>query len=285
MKLLGIVWCLCISCFLLAQPTDKKLLQKIEPLLQQHAGVAGVYIQNLTTGKVVAINADTLFPTASMVKLPILLGVLRKMQQGQLTYHQNLTYTKSLFYSGDDITGSLQDSSSIELSKLILLMLSVSDNTASLWLQKLADADAINQWLTQQGFVQTKINSRVAGREAARATYGWGQTTPKEMALLLLQTVDGTLLPDSLTTLATRVLGRNYWDEQAISALPPNVFVASKNGCVNASRSEVLYVQAPKQPFVICICTKQNADTSWGNNNQAWQLAIEITKRVYNHYN
>lgn len=285
MKLVSLLCCLLPSWLLMAQPTDKKLFQKIAPLIQQHAGVAGVYIQNLQTGRVVAINADTVFPTASMVKLPILLGVLRKMQQGELAYQQTLTYTKNLFYSSDDITGSLQDSTQQTLSKLILLMLSVSDNTASLWLQKLANADSINQWLTQQDFTQTKINSRVAGREAARTVYGWGQTTPKEMALLLLKTVDGTLLPDSLTTLATRVLGRNYWDEQAISALPPNVFVASKNGCVNASRSEVLYVQAPKQPFVICICTKQNTDVSWGNNNQAWQLAIEITKRVYNHYN
>lgn len=285
MKLLGILLCLCPSLLALAQRTDKKLLQKIQPIIQQHKGVAGVYIQNLVTGKTVAVNADTLFPTASMVKLPILLGVLRKIEQKQLSYQQELIYTKELFYSDDDITGTLQDSTKIPLSKLILLMLSVSDNTASLWLQKLAGADSINHWLTQNGFTQTKINSRVKGRETQRNLFGWGQTTPKEMALLLKQTMDGSLLPDSLTILATRVLGRNYWDEQALSAIPPTVFVASKNGCVNASRSEVLYVQAPKQPFVICICTKQNEDTSWQNTNQAWQLAIQITSLVYNHYN
>ena len=58
-----------------------------------------------------------------------------------------------------------------------------------------------------------------------------------------------------------RCLGRNYWDvNEAISQIPPYIEVFSKNGCVNAGRSEVLLVNAPHNPYIFCIFTKNNKD-------------------------
>ncbi|MFZ8341007.1 hypothetical protein ACO1LU_14700, partial [Staphylococcus aureus] len=73
-----------------------------------------------------------------------------------------------------------------------------------------------------------------------------------------------------------RLLGRNYWDEQAISQIPADIFIASKNGAVDASRSEVLHVKGNGKEYIFCICTKDNADKSWGNNNEAWLLAMKL---------
>ncbi len=52
-----------------------------------------------------------------------------------------------------------------------------------------------------------------------------------------------------------RLLGRNYWDEVAISVLPVTTFVASKNGAVDASRSETLLVMA-KEPLYTVVLQK-----------------------------
>ncbi len=65
-----------------------------------------------------------------------------------------------------------------------------------------------------------------------------------------------------------RLLSRNYWDEQAISQIPPDVFVASKNGAVNQSRSEVLFVNGEKAQYIFRICTKNNKDESWEPGNE-----------------
>jgi len=89
--------------------------------------------------------------------------------------------------------------------------------------------------------------------------------------------------PESSATLI-RLLGRNYWDEQALSQLPADVFVASKNGAVDASRSEVFYVNGQKGSYIFCICSKNNKDTSWGNNNEAWQLTQKISKLIWERY-
>jgi beta-lactamase class A len=280
-----LLW-LCIVVSLSAQVTDQKLHKLIAPVLQSFKGDAGIYIKNLRTGKAVAINADTLFPTASIVKIPILLGIMQQIRTGQLQYHQALQYKDSLLYAGSDILGSFKHNEKIELSKVIMLMLTTSDNTASLWLQSLAGGGTrINQLLDSLGYSHTRVNSRTPGREGNRAQFGWGQTTPAEMGALMERLYAGKLLSDSADKAMVRLLGRNYWDEQALSAIPPTVFVASKNGAVDASRSEVLLVMCPGNPYIFSLFTKNISDKSWGDNNEAWQMTIRLSQMVWAYFN
>jgi beta-lactamase class A len=165
-------------------------------------------------------------------------------------------------------------------------MLTTSDNTASLWLQNLAGTGlAINNKLTQLGFKQTKVNSRTPGREKDREKYGWGQSTPKELVQLFQQMLKGQLLGKKSDDLMLRRLGRNYWDEEALSEIPAGIFTASKNGAVNASRSEVVYVNNPANPYIFCIMTANNSDKSWESNNEAWELTRKMSNLLWHYYN
>lgn len=265
-----------------AQKRDKGLQRRVEALLQGFNGQVGVYVKNLKNGKTVAVNADTLFPTASMVKVPILVGIEDKLARGELSYHQSLTYKDSLLYAGVDILGSFKNDEKIDLSKVLMLMLTTSDNTASLWLQSLAGGGVrINQLMDSLGFAATRVNSRTPGREAIRNIYGWGQTTPREMATLLERIAAGDVLGAERSAHMLRLLGRNYWDEEAVSQVPADVFVASKNGAVNESRSEVLFANGHGARYVFCICTKNNKDASWEPTNEAWVLTRKLSKLLW----
>ncbi|MBI3139963.1 MAG: serine hydrolase [Sphingobacteriales bacterium] len=269
-----------------AQRTDRKLQKAIQPMISHYGGDIGIFIKNLRTGKVAAFNADTIFPTASIVKLPIFLGITDRMNRGELAYDSSFIYKDSLLYDGADILGSFKDGGKISLKKLIMLMLTTSDNTASLWLQSLAGTGTrINSLLDSLGFVHTRVNSRTPGRENNRTQYGWGQTTPREMGTLLEKIYNRELFSEASCERMLRCLGRNFWDEnEAISQIPPTVEVFSKNGCVNASRSEVMIVNAPGNPFVFCIFTKNNTDTSWKRENEAWTLARKLAAYLWNYF-
>jgi beta-lactamase class A len=278
--------CLLIGCTQLnAQKTDKKLQQRISQLIQGFNGDIGVFVHDLKKNKVVTLNADSIFPTASMVKVPILVGIMDKIGKRELDYHQTLTYKDSLLYEGVDILGSFKNNEKIELSKVMMLMLTTSDNTASLWLQSLAGTGTrINQIMDSLGFKDTRVNSRTPGREANRIQYGWGQTTPREMATLFERIAGRQLLNDSASEKMLKLLGRNYWDEEGLAAIPAGVFVASKNGAVNASRSEVIYVNGEGARYVFCICTKNNKDQSWGATNEAWVLTRKLSGLLWEYY-
>ena len=62
-------------------------------MIQGFHGDIGVYVHDLKHNKIVAINADTIFPTASIVKVSILIGIMDKIQSGELNYHQRFIYT------------------------------------------------------------------------------------------------------------------------------------------------------------------------------------------------
>jgi beta-lactamase class A len=210
LKLLALFLFGCTISF--AQKTDNKLQQQLEDLIKGFHGDVGIYVHDLKHNKTVAINADTIFPTASIVKISILIGIMDKIQKGELDYHQRLTYTDSLFYSeGDDILSNFKDSATIELSKVMMLMLTISDNCASLWLQGLAGGGTrINQILDSLGFKVTGVNSRTPGRENFRSMYGWGQTSPREIATIMENIVKGNVLSKTSSEKMLRLLGRQY---------------------------------------------------------------------------
>jgi beta-lactamase class A len=268
------------------QKKDKKLANKLHGTIEGFNGDIGIYVKNLRTGKTVAINADTVFPTASIAKVSILLGIMDKIEKGELNYDQALEYKDSLLYEGSDILGSFKNGEKIMLKKLMMLMLTTSDNTASLWLQSLAGKGTrINEILDSLGFKDTRVNSRTPGRENNRTAYGWGQTTPAEMEKIFELIYRNEVFSPTACERMMRCLGRNYWDEdEAISQIPPYIEVFSKNGCVNAVRSEVLLVNAPRNPYIFCIFTKNNKDISWTHNNEAWALARKVSSLLWHYF-
>lgn len=275
-----------LSTGLFAQQTDKKLTREIQQLVSGFKGDVGVYVKDLRSGKTVSFNADTLFPTASIVKVPILTGIMDRIHRGELNYDSAFIYKDSLLYAGEDILGSFKSDEKIALKKIIMLMMTTSDNTASLWLQSIAGTGTrINQILDSIGFKNTRVNSRTPGREGNRTQYGWGQTTPREMGELFERVYRHQLFSSEMDDRMLRCMGRNFWDEdEAISRFPPTIEVFSKNGCVNASRSEAMIVNAPHRPFVFCVFTKNNTDQRWSHENEAWTLARNIADLLWKHF-
>jgi beta-lactamase class A len=268
-----------------AQKRDPGLERELAALAREVRGTVGIYVRHLRTGAVAEINADSVFPTASMVKVPILLGVVDAVERGQLGWKDTLVYRDSLLYPGEDLLGQMKDGAAVPLDQVVLLMLTMSDNTASLWLQHLAGTGtAINAWLEGHGFRHTRVNSRTPGREAAYREFGWGQTTPREMAELLVRIREGRAVAPAADQEMYRLLTRPYWSGEGLSQLPPWVQVAVKNGAVNQSRSEVTLVNAPSGDYVVCVITKGQEDTSWTPANEGFVLLRKVQAHLWRRF-
>ncbi|WP_044172588.1 serine hydrolase [Flectobacillus major] len=263
---------------------DKVLETKLQNLVKGFHGDVGIYVRHLKKNKMASIQPDSIFPTASMIKVPITIGLFNKIEQGLLDYHAVLTFRDSLLYAGDDILGSFKDGEKIALAKVAMLMITTSDNTASLWCQAMATGTGINEWLDSNGFKDTRVNSRTQGREPARKKYGWGQTTPREMAELFVKIREGKVISPAASERIYRNLIRIYWDGEALSQIPPTVQVASKQGAVNQSRSEVLLVNAPSGDYVVAVITKNQKDESWERTNEGYVFLRAISKTVWEHF-
>jgi len=264
---------------------DRKLEAQLHALTDTFHGIAGVYVLNLRTGKEVAINADTVFPTASIIKVPILVGIFDKIEGGDLKYHQPLVYRDSMSRKGSGLMQFFRDSTGVNLKDIVTLMITHSDNAAAVWCERLAGGGvAINSWLERNGFRDTRVNARTPGREQNRQLYGWGQTTPREMSRLVTMIRRDEAVSPAASETMYRIMTHVFWDEYALFNIPPYVQAASKQGMVDDSRSEVVLVNAPHGDYVFYVATKNNKDQRWVPDNEAWQLARKVSALLWAYF-
>lgn len=276
-----------LSCnhLLNAQQTDKNLEKELQDLVKDFEGDVGIYVYNLKTNQEAGVNADTIFPTASVVKLPILIEVFNQIKAGKLHLKDTLVYDAKRKYGGSGLMQFYKDSTVTDLRTLASLMITVSDNTTSLWCQELAGGgEVINQTMADLGLAHTRVNSRTEGRTKDWEIYGWGQTTPREMASLMIKMRNRTLVDAASSDEMYRIMSNSYYTDYSLSQIPPYVQTAAKQGMVNKSRSEVVMVNAPSGDYVFYIATKNNADESWEFDNEAWQLQRIISAYLWRYF-
>jgi beta-lactamase class A len=285
-KILFIVAAVLLQHYASAQyKTDRKLEARLHALTDTFHGVAGVYVLNLRTGREAAINADTVFPTASIIKVPILVGIFDRIMAGEFKYHEPLIYRDSMSRKGSGLMQFYRDSTGTSLKDVVTLMITHSDNAAAVWCERLAGGGVvINSWLEKNGFSATRVNARTPGREQNRQLYGWGQTTPREMARLVTMIRNEKVVSPAASQAMYRIMTHVFWDEYALFSIPPYVQAASKQGMVDDSRSEVVLVNAPHGDYVFYIATKDNKDQRWVPENEAWQLARKVSALLWAYF-
>ncbi len=265
-----------------ASPLELAFMNESWPV----SGRVGVYARSLETGVEAALNADEVFPAASLIKVPLLAVLFDRLEKGELDYGAPLRYSSARAYPGEDLLASFQDGSTLTVSRLAFLMASLSDNTAALWVQELdGGGEAVNRWLDVHGYAKTRVNSRTPGREADKKLYGWGQTTPRELSRLMASIWQRECVSRGASAEMARVLSRSFWDGEALSALPPTVHAISKQGAVDAARGETLVVAAPAGVYVLTALSKDLKDTRWDYDQEGFVFLRGVSAAAWKAFN
>jgi beta-lactamase class A len=268
----------------LTEPDFITIENELNKLIEGFNGDVGIYVKHLPSGREIEIQADTIFPTASMVKVPIMAQIFNLMQIDSLHYDSTYVYEDRLYYEGEDVVASFKAGERISLHKLLFLSISFSDNTASLWLQELSGSGTkVNEFMSELGLEHTRVNSRTNGRQEDFRKYGWGQTTPREMALLVEKIYKGEVVGPEASDEMFRLMSKSLWDKRALSSIPKQINVASKQGSVNRSRSEVFLVNAPDNDYVVSVITKNQVDQSWNYDNEGYILLRNVSQLLWSH--
>lgn len=269
----------------IAQNIDKELESILRNEVASFQGHIGIYVQHIETNTAASIRGDSLFPTASIVKIPLLVGVFHMIKTEELKLSDNFIYRTNQAYGGSGLMQHYRDSTQTDLSTMISLMLTYSDNVASIWCQQLAGGGAtINKLMDDLGLYQTKVNSRTAGREDIWKKYGWGQTTPHEIAKLMLLIRQGKVFSPQLSDKMYRYLKNQFFNERSLAAIPAHIATASKTGSLEDVRGEVVFVHAPSSDYVFSVLTKSNKDQRWERVNEAEVLTRRISQVLWNYF-
>lgn len=274
-----------------AVSAESLLKQKLLPLIEKHAGEIAVSIRHLTSGESFAHRADVVMPTASLIKLPLMVETYRQADAGQVDLNTLIELQESDKVPGSGIlTEHFSAGSQLRLHDAIRLMIAWSDNTATNLVIDATGLKATAATMEQLGFPETKLHSKVYRGSTSvfpdrSREYGLGSTTAAEMIRLLellhsrkiaSKTACDQMLEHLLQCRDRTKLARN---------LPSHVKFAHKSGAVSAARCDAGLMLTGSGPIAICVLTRKNKDRSWSDDNEAAVLCGKIGRVVYDHFN
>jgi beta-lactamase class A len=269
-----------------------EVMAELTSVAETHRGIMGIYCKNLKTGEAYAINADEPFETASTIKTALMCTVFDLLEKGTgpfKSYYDKRAYDAATSASGSGLIQNYKDGTKLELKELLHLMMTVSDNIATNMLGEWIGLDAVNKWLADHGFEQTRMFSTIGGRivwdKKGREEWGLGRTTPREMGDLMALIATGKAGTPAATDEMLRLLSHQYFDGNIPSGVPAMTWVGSKSGSLNKSRSDCAIINSPAGVYVLTIYTKENKDTSWSSKNEAQVAMRKISTLLWNHFN
>ena len=281
----GVLWA---SCSLVI---GADLATELEPWIAAHQGEVSVMIRHLVTGKQFASRADMVRPTASLIKLPVMVAAYRLADRGQLDLSKTITLTEADKVPGSGIlTDHFSSGMTLPLLDAIRLMIRYSDNTATNLVIDQIDLPTTAATMESLGFAQTRLNSKVYRGQTTIAPersrlFGLGSTTAAETVDLLEQLHRGTIASsESCKAMIDHLLA---CDEKTmiVRELPRGTKVAQKSGAVSTTRCNAGIVFGPSGPFAICVLTTNNKDRSWDDDNAAHVLIGRISRIAFDHFN
>jgi beta-lactamase class A len=234
--------------------------------------VLGYSIKNLDTGERLMLRGDETFPTASLIKVPILVTLFDLSDKGMIGLDDQLTLLKIDQVPGSGVLQFMHPGMMLSERDAAVLMSILSDNTATnLLLDKIA-IRRVWQKMEALGLPHTKVHSKVFLRLASVAPdsstkYGLGVTTPNEMAHLFEMMANGRAVTPKADSAMLDILANNQ-DLEQMQRTVSGLTVPHKTGETDSVRTECALFRLQSR-VVACALTKENTDTRWVVDNEA----------------
>lgn len=286
---------------LMAAPLSAEPLQaQVEEAVRSLRGRMGVAAKNLATGETVFVNADVPFPTASVIKVGVMVEVFHQIAEGRLRRADAITLTDAAKVGGSGVLQRMHGGLALTVGDLLDLMMTVSDNTATNLLIARVGTANVDRRLVSHGLTRTRL-FRPTFRDGhpdvfpeEEKEFGLGVTTPREMARLLELIAEGRVVDRAASEAMIAIMREQAFRTMIPRSLPETdeVDVANKpgwdsekhpdaSGVKRHVRGDAAIVTTPRGRYVIAIHARQVADTRWGPDNEAVVLAGRISRMVY----
>lgn len=291
---------------------ESGVMSTIQDFTAHTGGVVGISAKQLETGARVNHNADTVFFTASTLKVPLLVELYRQVDAGIIDVNQRIDLTDALRVPGSGILKELASGLQSTVHDLAMLMIIISDNTATDILYNRVGGDNINNTMRQLGLTHTHIpmtcrellysitglevenpmhtyqlaSDRLKNREFVLEGDGFSEdksdvSSPNDMCRLLELIYDGDILSPQSREAVLDILRRQQLSTVIPHALPAGTVVAHKTGSYHTVRCDVGIVFSPTGPYTVAIMAKQ---MTAGDRLSVDASLADISKAVYDEF-
>jgi len=264
---------------------------RLLPLITAHKGDVSVAVKHLETGESFLHRPDEAMPTASLIKLAVLVELFRQVETGDVRLDEPVTLKEDDKVPGSGVlTPHFSAGTQLPLETAARLMIVYSDNTATNLVLDRIGLPSVAATMESLGLPNTKINAKVYRRDTSIALdrseqFGLGSTTARETLTLLERLHLRTLVSEPACNRMLQHLTACEDRSKLVRLLPEDVKVAHKSGAVNDIRCDAGILETSAGPIAICVLTARNEDQSWGEDNAGSMLCARIGRSVYDWFN
>ena len=235
------------------QGTWSTLTSRLEQRIARHDGTVGLVLLDPVSGDSLSIRGDEPFPTASNIKVPILIQLFHEVQAGRIPLADPLVMLAADRVDGSGILQFFDAPLRLTVKDAATFMIAESDNTAANLIIDKLGIRAVNARMDSLGYHQTRLWAKVFGSlttsidpDSSRV-WGLGVTTPMEMARMFAAIYRGEAVSPDASHRMVEMLRKQFWGYNEIPRyLPAGVVVAHKTGPVKPSRHDRGIVYAPR---------------------------------------
>ncbi len=282
-------------------PPWAALRGQLHARIAQHHGKVGLVLLDLASGDSLSIRGDEPFPTASNIKVPVLIQLFSQVQAGLIHLDDPVVMLDVDRVGGSGVLQFFDAPLRITMKDAATFMISQSDNTATNLIVDKLGIRAVNERMDSLGYHHTRLWAKV-GRSRTTSidpdssrVWGLGVTTPMEMARMFVTIYRGEAVSRDASEKMIAMLREQAWGSNEIPRyLPAGTVAAHKTGSVNASRNDcgIVYAPRPKgkevsdppetggRDYVLCVFTTGNEDQSWKPVDNAAEVLIGDLSRI-----
>jgi beta-lactamase class A len=267
-----------------APPVEAALFEKLRAsLLKVDAGldgVLGVAVKDLSTGRVVDVRGDVVFPQASSIKLALIYELYQQAAAGKVDLNaiRSLPKTRA---GGSGVLPFLSEKAQFTVRDLAVLMMTLSDNAATnILIDEVGGFAAVNARMDALGLPKTRLRRKMIDIAAARRGEE-NVSTPLEMMKLIEIILKAPDLPAELANDLRTVVGLPKSNAFRLP-LPGDLTVLDKAGDLEGVRTSTGLVVLKHRPYAVAAMTTALRNEADGESaiREISLLAYELFARL-----
>jgi beta-lactamase class A len=251
----------------------------IRHVLDQARGRIGVAVAELPNGAVTEINGDETFRAASVIKVPILYELFRKSETRRLDLDQVHAVSERNICTGSGVIRTLHRPLQLTLKDLAILMIIVSDNSATNELIDVAEIDDVNSTMKSLALHRTVLRRKMLGDAGGDVPFDKDNvSSPRDLVTLLKDIYTAGHLSRQSCDSILEVMKLQQLTNKIPRYLPSNLSIANKTGTVKGVSNDagILFLERPIAMAVMCMDLEHSA---YGSD-----VIASIGRVVYDHY-
>lgn len=254
-----------------------RMTQEMRKAAKRFPGSVGIYFKDLSGGREWMYNPNQLMPSASLVKVPVMVGVYDKISKGELSLDQILTLTKETRKSGSGHLKWRKNGEQFTVRELLEQMMAYSDNIAQEMLIHEVGLKYLQEKFPALGLSSTNITRQ--GLSLAHYTAVENYTTAREMGQLLENIYNGKKFGKEASAQMIELMKGAKYNDRLPRYLPKGWVIAHKTGLLRRACHDCGIVYSPAGTYIICVLT--SSGPSYRDSKRFISKVAAVSFRIF----